>query len=68
MREVDDKVVIPSSHLALKRGEKLFKDGKPAPEDIWSDEQWRGPLCIGQVEILGWACARAETISPRNRR
>lgn len=49
--------------VAFERGRQMFRDGVFITRNIWSDEEWRGPLNEGQCEWLGWMMGRAAKLS-----
>lgn len=54
--------IISTRMLAFERGRKAFKDGRPRPENRWTDAEWEpwfSELEPGQLEWLGWMAARA---------
>lgn len=55
-------VEVSPSLLAFMSGQRAFRAGEPQPEDVWTDDQWRGPCCPGQCRLLGWRLERAMQI------
>lgn len=48
---------------AFERGRLMFREGVFRPANVWSDEEWRGPLNEAQCEWLGWMMERADKMT-----
>lgn len=54
--------------IAYRHGRMAFQRGDLAPDNVWSDEEWNGPLCDGQARWLGYKVTRALTMLREDRR
>jgi len=55
-------IQIDRRELAFRNGMKLFVDGRPCPDNVWSDDEWAGVLNEGQARWLGWMLGRARKL------
>ena len=61
---MENTVKLTAEVIAFGRGRQGYRNGSPMPENVWTDEQWRGRLNTGQAYWLGWMSERALVLLP----
>ena len=54
--------------VAYHQGRMAYRREDPDPENVWSDEEWNGPLCDSQARWLGYKVEHGLTLLREDRR